>query len=581
MSSGERRRFEAGMLSLEDDAGKRDDALLRIRALQVEGHADPETAFTEADILQRLGRHAEAITLYRSISFPANTEHDAWRRMKMAVSLAQLFQFRDAFAELDAAMPTLMAAPDRLLAGGTCLEASRIYGLAEQNDESRRWANTAADIFEEVEGQTEHWARARSNAAGALMRTGDPILQKMGLEEMKSLAHLKYKLGDFEGMANNFSQIGIYFMKERRFDAAIAYFRKDLTVSRRIGDRQGLAVTLLNLAQLYLNCLQMKSARMCVAEARTLREEIDDPMLALRIDHISAEIAATGRRIGAERLKEGPNAPCACGSAKTFEQCCGQADIEHEIEELPFFGGVSEDVGAIHEALAHKGISPTKLDFVLRETSQAERRLAWVQWDVQEGWKRVKELPDMCNHHLNAARFMAESAGSEPDAFHLPLACAMLSVSAAEAFVNTVSYFLHEQHCHDPLSVPALPPDLAADPMRYQKEGRLWEKWLEMGNALCPGHWPPPDPLWSDFNNLIKIRNELVHFKSSGYEIVAPKPKHPHPIIKGVPAEVQMRDVPHSWPVRLLTQSFAVWSVKTVEGVIRHFRRGYGLVRSR
>ena len=81
--------------------------------------------------------------------------------------------------------------------------------------------------------------------------------------------------------------------------------------------------------------------------------------------------------------------------------------------------------------------------------------------------------------------------------------------------------------------------------------------------------------LLKNFKNLIYIRNELVHFKVADYEQVVPLPKKPHEITKRIPATVEIRKIPHSWPSRVLTASLADWCVDVSEKMIDYFKQGY------
>jgi hypothetical protein len=111
--------------------------------------------------------------------------------------------------------------------------------------------------------------------------------------------------------------------------------------------------------------------------------------------------------------------------------------------------------------------------------------------------------------------------------------------------------------------------------LEFQRRTRLEEKWNILGKALCGSNWPPPKNLWAEVQTLIYIRNELVHFKAEDYEQVVPPPRTPHDVMRRIPAEVQTRQVPHGWPMRLLTPSFAEWCVSVTEKIIDYFKQSY------
>lgn len=225
--------------------------------------------------------------------------------------------------------------------------------------------------------------------------------------------------------------------------------------------------------------------------------------------------------------------------------------------------------------MQNAGVRPSHLDYVLRATDLAERRNSWVDMTVHDGWVETFELADMANQHLMAAKAMAIGAQSDPDGVSNPLACAILSVSALEAFINQTAYFLLETQKSDGQGVHSVPSELAKGALDFQRYTPLENKWRLLGRALCGDAWPPPQFLWGDVQLLIDIRNELVHFKSESYERISPPPSHPHPAIRRVPPTIQMRPMPRSWTARLLTPSFADWCVRTTEDLLLYFKQSY------
>ena len=104
-------------------------------------------------------------------------------------------------------------------------------------------------------------------------------------------------------------------------------------------------------------------------------------------------------------------------------------------------------------------------------------------------------------------------------------------------------------------------------------------KWSILGNNLCEEFWAPLEADWNNLKTLLSIRNEFIHFKLSEYEQVIPVPKEPHRILKKLPKCVVTRDVFHSWPIKILTPSFAIWSVEIAESMIKYFKKQYELKR--
>jgi hypothetical protein len=149
-----------------------------------------------------------------------------------------------------------------------------------------------------------------------------------------------------------------------------------------------------------------------------------------------------------------------------------------------------------------------------------------------------------------------------------------MAVSATEAFINQVAYFVGEHNRLSSEKIEGLAA-LDTDIGEFERKTELTEKWRMLGSALSGGEWPDP-ALWQEFRQLVRIRNELVHFKTVDYEQVVPPPKSPHEMLRGLPSAVELRDTPHSWPYRLLTPSLARWSVSVSERMIQSLRLAYG-----
>lgn len=76
----------------------------------------------------------------------------------------------------------------------------------------------------------------------------------------------------------------------------------------------------------------------------------------------------------------------------------------------------------------------------------------------------------------------------------------------------------------------------------------------------------------------IKVRNELVHFKSVDfYQII---PMGDNDILKCLPKCIELRDVTNLWPLRLLTDSFARWGMELVEETVDYIKDEYNKANS-
>jgi len=125
-----------------------------------------------------------------------------------------------------------------------------------------------------------------------------------------------------------------------------------------------------------------------------------------------------------------------------------------------------------------------------------------------------------------------------------------------------------------------LPAEVALDATAFQRTTNLIEKWDILSTALCGTSLRTESALWKQFEDMISIRNELVHFKVTDYEQVIPPPRTSHVLIRLLPPSVEIRDVPHAWPTRILTPSFANWCVSVCESMITRFKEKYNAART-
>ncbi|MFX1555294.1 MAG: tetratricopeptide repeat protein, partial [Promethearchaeota archaeon] len=461
---------------------------------------------------------------------------------------------------------------DPELRGVICLEAGKAFRANGDNNRAREFWEEALKLFEGIEDQIENYARAKANLGLVLLTDPDEEKQKKGVKIIEESSDLKRLIGDLEGLANNYCNLGMYYWRKKQYEPAIAYTRWDLYLSRKVGDLRAVASTLGNLAGIYAELKQLGPARQLLREAQQIGEALRDERLIAITEHNLRKVDEIGREAGQKGEKIGPSVECGCGSGKEYQECCGRADFEPL--DIPMqFGGVSEDIEQIAKDLEDAGQEPSFLDIILRQTEQAGRRFAWARMMVHDSWLEMHELPDMANYHLNSAKILADESQSEPDSFTKPLACVILSVCALEAFINQVAFFLHETQVLAESRLHTIPSEIATDAVSFQRHTELTLKWEFLGKALCGHEWPPPLSLWTDFKNLIYIRNELVHFKAVDYEQVVPPLKKPHDIMRRVPEYVETRRIPHGWQARLLTPSFANWCVKVAESTIQHFKR--------
>ena len=138
-------------------------------------------------------------------------------------------------------------------------------------------------------------------------------------------------------------------------------------------------------------------------------------------------------------------------------------------------------------------------------------------------------------------------------------------------FINQAIYFISVSE----IVIPEKLQGIKDDSFGFQRNTELTLKWNIIGEILCESEWKPCAKLWNNFINLIFIRNELVHFKVSEFEQVVPRPEQVAEALKRIPKDVELNDIPHSWPLRILNPSFAEWSVKTAKEMINYIKGAY------
>lgn len=571
----------AGIMALEHDeasiieAIKLFDNILNIPDLTDDQRPSAKLGLAEA--YQHRGDHNSALKILNKISklpkvSPITLTLVNYFTAISYQSLGHIDESCKLFDETIYQLETLEADPK--IRAGAALEAGKAFYSKGDSAHACQYWEQALIYFEGKDDEIEHCARTKANLASVLLNDSDEQRQKEGIKLIEESSEIKSQIGDLDGLATNYCNLGLYYWRTKRFERAIAYLRRDLYLSRKVGNLRSLATTLGNLSQLYASMNQFGPARDLLREAKGIGKKLGDMSLIDITNKCLEMVNSVAKKAGKQGEKIGPIAACTCESGKTYQECCGRADFE-QIDIPIIFGGISQDLEQIVRQVTASGAEPSRLDFILRQTPQSMNRSAWSRIHTHDGWLEMHELPDMANHHLIAASNLAKGSVNEPDSVTQPLACVILSACALEAFINQVSFFLNEVLNFHEGKLHQVPPELSANVMDFQRNTRLEDKWDIVGKALCGDNWPPQSNLWTDFKNLIYIRNELVHFKVADYEQVVPLPQKPHEIMKRIPPTVETRKIPHGWPARLLTPSFATWSVGVAESMIDHFKQGY------
>jgi tetratricopeptide (TPR) repeat protein len=468
---------------------------------------------------------------------------------------------------------------DRKIRGIHLIEIGKAYSVNNNNIKAKNCWEKSLSYLKGIEREKEHFYRAKSNLAYLLLKSTDEKDQQLGVLQLEDLTQKKLLIGDIQGVSTNYCNLGTYFRRIGRYERAIAYYRKDLSLSKIVGDKREIASTLGNLATLYAELKQFTNGRRLLREAQQFGEQLEDEHLLHITKHQLEYLNNLAREAGINNVQVGDKAECLCGSGKLYTSCCGRADFEPV--DIPYiYGGLSEDRKVIEQEIAKFGKKTSPLDFILRSTDQSRRRYSWCEIGGHDGWLSLKELPDMANIHLFAAKDMAEAAKGYPDSINYPLSAVILSVCYLEAFINQLSFFIHENRNHPELIGLALPQELCDKGIQlFQRTTQLEAKWLMITGCLLGEKWLSSQSVWNEVKNLIYIRNELVHFKTDGYEQVVPPPSKRNKIYEKIPIHVDAREVPHSWPMKLLTPSLAMWAVEISETITEALKMTYNLNR--
>jgi len=435
---------EAGALLLEQGEKALTQSIQRLEELL---HR-PELTSTQrlnlkmhlAQAHQYRGEHKAAINLLESTALETGSKPGCtttpYLESLRATSLCALGELDEACAVFEHVLDELGRADagpkERALVS---LEAGKAFKSNGNTQRAKECWQYALTVLEKEPEEIIHFARVKANLGLILLDSCNQSEQEEGVRAIEHSSDVKLRLGDLEGLANNSCNLGLYYWKNKRYQRAITCLRRDLFLSRKVGNLRSVATSLMNLAGLYTELRQFTPARNLLREGQDIGFALDDARLVKIADHNLDRVEKAGRDAGGKGERVGPAANCACGSGTEYQHCCGRADFE-PIEFGFQFEGVSEDLNHIIEAARRKGVEPSRLDFILRDTPQSSVRQAWSRLHVHDGWMEMSELPDMANCHLSTARTLAGEAKSEPDNVAKPLACVILSACALEAFVN-------------------------------------------------------------------------------------------------------------------------------------------------
>ncbi|HCJ6662282.1 TPA: SEC-C domain-containing protein [Citrobacter freundii] len=530
---------------------------------------------------QRQGRHKIAITVLEEMAelVEQDTDLQIYTFHQLASSYSALRytdvacdMYKNIFAmwENNPANEEI----ERRIRGAILLEAGKAFSENGERQKAIDCWDKSAQILKDFEDEAEHIGRVQANIAFLMLQSEQEKDQEEGLKRVQISTTQKLKIGDLKGLANNYCNLGSYFLSKKRYGRALSNYRHDLYLSRLIGDKRDIASTIGNLASLYKELNQFKLAKKHILEARTIGEELDDEALIHISNKQFDQIKAKAKETAINKIATEEKAICPCGSNILYINCCGTAD--YEPINIPYiYDRFSEDALAVHEEMSSAKIQVSPLDFILRIIPKDKVRKSWSEHEVRDGWVIIKELPDMAAVHLVAAKEMLETSTEKNDLAN-SISAVILSVCHLEAFINQVSFFLYQNKDNNEVASMTIPQCLADDgAFDYQRKGNLEIKWQQIADCLTHPGWLSKQTSWQSAKDLIYIRNELVHFKAADYEQVVPPTKKKPSIYSKIPTSMTLRDGPHSWPFKIINADLAKWAVITAETLVEDLKKAY------
>jgi len=314
-ASIDKRINRAGRLSIDQDEAhvlRAIEELKKILSLpHLNRHQEDNALINLATAYKHRGEyHLSIETLDRIEVVPGkkNTDFSIFIKVQYATSYTALEFFDEACRYFDETINDIKEAEvDPLMAGGFYLEAGKAYSQNDQVEKAEKCWKEACSIFEKVENETEHLARAKSNLGYLLIRSEDPKKQKEGLELIEYSSNLKRLVGDIEGLSSNYCNLGLYYWQKGRYERAIAYTRKDLFLSRKVGNLRAIGSTLGNLAAIYSELKQLSPARKCLNEAIEIGKQLNDERLVAISEHNLKHVNRTGKEAGVKGETVGPS----------------------------------------------------------------------------------------------------------------------------------------------------------------------------------------------------------------------------------------------------------------------------------
>ncbi len=248
------------------------------------------------------------------------------------------------------------------------LELGKIYIFLGRLDEADTILTRGIEhlrINTNAEDYMSEIARLETNLATIKLKSDDEFIQKQAVNKLLECANVKAEYGDAEGITNIFCNLGLYYLEHCRYDYAIAYTRKDVFISRKIGDKRGLASSLGNLAVIYSKMNQFGPAKKILQEVDQMASILEDKYLLEQNCVNKNHLEDMAKSAGLNGEKIGPKALCKCGSGKEYKECCGRVDCEPTSIDFNF-SQRTEEIENIIKEFSNFGQKTVELDYILR-----------------------------------------------------------------------------------------------------------------------------------------------------------------------------------------------------------------------
>ncbi|WP_322864423.1 YecA family protein [Aeromonas allosaccharophila] len=345
---------DAGMMALEHDKASVEQSIKILNGILTDNNLSNEhqiNAKLSLSVAYRhLGEHKNAINILGELNenYNNNNELSEAIHFSLAISYNSLGYHEDSCHIFNSILDgwnnvKCKSAQEKRQRGIYFIEAGKAFSSNGENDKAIECWNKSIELLKEFEdSEAEHLGRAKANIACSKLRSGKEHIQLEGVMEVEESSRNKLLIGDIQGLANNYCNLGSYFITKKRYERAIAYYRKDLFLSKLVGNKREIASTLGNLALIYAELKQFKQARDMLRQADFIANELTDETLHEICKRQLEHINLAAKQCGINKISMGEKAECGCGSKKLYIECCGLADFE-PISIPQIYGGVSED----------------------------------------------------------------------------------------------------------------------------------------------------------------------------------------------------------------------------------------------